>query len=134
MSRRPQSKSRESDWVRLQSRCVGWSAISSKSSWNHMPTISGMTERYSIFLRHQSDVLLTFGRLPALSSLVAASAWWRAPRNCTKHHWEPNSNSFTATAGSNEVSLSYFLHLAKRQDDSSSAASALLELLRAAAL
>jgi hypothetical protein len=71
MSRRPQSKSRESDWVRLQSRFVGWSVISSKSGWNNMPTISGMTEPYSIFLPHQSDVLPTFGRLPALSSQVA---------------------------------------------------------------
>jgi len=33
-----------------------------------MPTISGMTEPYSIFLPHQSDVLPTFGRLPALST------------------------------------------------------------------
>src|SRR5437879_2721066 len=41
-SRRLQSKSRKGDWVRPRSRCVGRPAISSKSSWNHMPTICCM--------------------------------------------------------------------------------------------
>ena len=49
-----------------------------------------------------------------------------------KHQLGPRSNSFFATAGSNEVS--YFLHLAKRHVDSNSVVSVILALLRAVAL
>jgi preprotein translocase subunit YajC len=41
------------------------------------------------------------------TSLVGSSAWWRAPRNCTKHHLEPRSNSCTATAGSTKHTLGW---------------------------
>jgi hypothetical protein len=71
MSRGPQSKSQKSGWVRPRSRCVGCLAISSKLNWNHLATTSGMTERCSIFLRHRSDALLRFGRLPAPLGRVA---------------------------------------------------------------
>jgi len=59
------------DWAQPRSRCAGWSAISPKSSWMHMPTMSGMTARYSIFLRRKSNVLPTCGRLFTLSSQAA---------------------------------------------------------------
>ena len=50
-----------------------------------------------------------------MASLAGISAWWRAPRNCTKHHLAPHSNSCIAIVGSTKPFIAVFSPLANFQ-------------------